>query len=375
MFTRMVVTGDLLRPRPSGRGGWDSATGQHISWLWSLIMGPAKLAGCDASMLAWDAGIDSRHGVFFDTPRLYKAAGEELGVDGWARLIGSETFPDSPASEMILDHVADALVVGYEMPDAQIATLARAQVPFIDVILHPVRFLDDLVFALRTNVPAIHEVLRQTALSPSRIHQQVALIRAKSTWLGRPEPSLPPGTALIVGQVGTDRALAKKEGGFHDLGEHLARLHQLCADHPKVLFKPHPYVPGDNTTCRQAIKKLPTIQSTTINFYHLMCQSEVEHVVALNSSCLVEAPYFGKTSEALVPFLYDFDNDAPQGDGLPGAAVPQMGSWIEPAFWHRVLTGEATTDSVSPMMPIPANRLRRSMNADWGYSFIEKVVA
>lgn len=374
MFTRMVVTGDLLRPRQNGRDGWDSGTSQHIAWLWSLIAQPAKLAGCDASMLSWNPGLDSRHGVFFDTPRLYQAAGEELGYEGWTRLISSEAFPGSPASEMILDHVADALVVGYEMPDAQIAALARAQVPFIDVVLHPVRFFDDLIFALRSNVPAIHEALVQTALSPSQIQQQAALIRAKSAWLPRPEPALPPGTALIVGQMEKDRSLARKGGGFHDLSDHLARLHELCADHPKVLFKPHPYMKGENTVCRQAVRKLPTVQHTTINFYLLMCQTEVEHVVALNSSCLIEAPYFGKSSEALIPFLYDFDNAAPRGDGNPGAPVPQNGTWIEPGFWHRVLTGEKTAETASPVLA-PANRLRRSMNADWGYGFIEKVVA
>ena len=65
---------------------------------------------------------------------------------------------------------------------------------------------------------------------------------------------------------------------------------------------------------------------------------------------------------------------APQGDGNPGSPLPLNGTWIEPAFWHRVLTGETTAVPASPAL-IPANRLRRSMNADWGYGFIEKVVA
>lgn len=372
MYTRMVVTGDLWRPFLINRR-WESATYRNIRWLWSLISGPARLAGCDSSMLAWDPGMDPRQGIFFDTPRLYQALGEEISMPGWARLAGSSTLVDSPASEMLLEHVADALVVGYEMSDSQVDILAAAQVPFIDIILHPVRFLDDLVFAMRTNVPAIHEVLRQMAVSESEIRQKAALIRAKVAWMARPEPPLAPGTALVVGQVPADRALARKDGTFHELDEHLARLHQLCTDHPKVLYKAHPLATGDNTAGNQAMKKLPTVQHTTINFYHLMCQSEVEHVVALNSSCLIEAPYFDKSSEALIPFLYNFDEGVPRGDGRPGAAVPLNGNWIEPDFWRRVLTGESKTER--PMEAAPANRLRRTMNADWGYGFIEKVVA
>jgi hypothetical protein len=185
----------------------------------------------------------------------------------------------------------------------------------------------------------------------------------------------PPGTALILGQVETDRAVAKSDGSFHTLGDHLARLHELCCDHPKVLFKAHPYVQDRNKPpCRETIRKLPAIQMIDGNFYHLLCQPEIVRIVALNSSGLIEAPYFGKTAEALIPFLYDFGEAPPQGKGWPGAAMPQRGSWIEPWFWQSVLAGDAHAPEAATARG-PANRLRRTMNADWGYSYIERVIS
>jgi hypothetical protein len=368
MISRVLVTGDLLRPYPVADGTWESATWRNIRWLHALV-GPAiRATGREVAMVSWDETLGPSEGVFFDAPLAYHRAEGTVSFEGWARL-AAEPIRFESVKSMLCQPFENALAIGYEMSDAMIAALAEREIPFIDVSLHPIRFLEDLVFALRTNIRAFHDTLIDHKLSDVAAQNQAALIQAKAAWMKKPLP-LPPGSMLVLGQVDHDRALLQRNGGFHSLGDHLKRLHQLCCDHPKVLFKPHPYDKARSPS-QMAVKRLPAIQWTNANFYHLLSQPEIEGVVALNSSGLVEARYFGKASENLAPFLYAYSDTPPGRDFFPGGAVPQNGDWIETSFWRQLLDGTSRAATV----PAPPNRLRRTMNADWGYGFVDRVVA
>lgn len=363
MFNRVVVTGDLLRPFPASGERWESATWKNIRWLWSLIGPATAAAGLPARMLAWDPTLDPREGDVFETPSFYAKLGVGLSLNGWARLaVADAPIPPDLWSDL-LEQLNGALVVAYELPDSMVIALDRAGISYVNVILHPLRFLDDLVFALQTNVSSLQPLLVSRQLAPDAITRQVALIRAKSAWMAKPG-HMPPGSALVLGQVDSDRALLRPDGGSTHLGDHLGRLQQLCCEHPLVLFKSHPYAQPTGPSQR-AMAQLPAVRRTNANLYHLLCHPEIERVVALNSSGLTEAEHFGKAVEWLIPPLYTFGTEI-------GQPVPQDGQWIEPWFWRSALTGEPQPAT----FPAPApNRLRRTMNADWGYSVIEKVVA
>lgn len=371
-FSNIVVTGDLLRPFKVG-SDWESATWKNTRWL-RAILGPSLQAtGRPVSTLAWDEqGLPSA-GAFFDTPALYHRLGHALSVAGWAQLANRPVAP-AELVEALSGPLKDALVIGYEMPDVMVDALQQLGRPFIDVILHPLRFLPDLVFALRTNVPRFHEVFQAWRLPDAVAAQQAGLIQAKAAWMDKPV-RVPPGTVLLLGQVANDRAMVQPDGGFASLEDHLARLHDLCSEHPCVLFKPHPYDAAGSGAGR-AVARLPVIVHTDANFYHLLAQPEIEGVVALNSSGLIEAKAFGRWGENLAPFLYDFHSERPPEAGMVGTPVAQTPAWIEPGFWRTLLSPDSTEllnrESVAPVWT--PNRLRRSMNADWGYGFIEKVI-
>lgn len=363
MFNRVVVTGDLLRLFPVSGGRWESASWKNIRWLWSLVAPAVAAAGLPARMLAWDPAMDPREGDVFETPAFYSKLRTDLSLSGWARLVRADALIPEGAWSDLLEHLRDALVIVWELPDSMRIALDRAGVRYVNVVVSPLRFLDDLVFALQTNVPSLHSLLLSRRFNSDEISRQVALIRAKAAWMDKPEP-MPPGSALVLGQLDFDRALLSANGDSTHLGDHLGRLHRLCCEHPLVLYKPHPYAQGTSLSHR-AMAQLPTVRWTKANLYHLLCQPEIERVVALNSSGLAEAEHFGKTAEWLAAPLYTFGSE-------PGQLVPQDGQWIEPWFWRTALTGAARPETMPS--PVP-NRLRRSVNADWGYGFIEKVVA
>ena len=52
-FERIVITGDLMRPFPSGHG-WVSATSRNIRWLRQVLDPALRATKLPISMLAWD---------------------------------------------------------------------------------------------------------------------------------------------------------------------------------------------------------------------------------------------------------------------------------------------------------------------------------
>lgn len=370
--SRFVITADLLRPYPCA-DGWESATWKQVRWLRHVLSRPLRGSGLPVSTLAWDDRACPRGNAWGSPEELYERLGDPLSPQGWARLCTRSEAPRELV-EWLEPLVHDAFVIGYELPPVMIDALQRLGRPYVDVILHPLRFLPDLVFALRTNVPAYHAVFERFRLREEDVRQQADLICAKAAWMAPPLP-MPPGTALLLGQVAGDRALVRPDGSFASLADHLDSLHRLCCDHPLVLYKAHPYAgPDDPSTT--AVRRLPAVRETDANFYHLLAQPEIETVVALNSSGLHEARVFGREARPLIPFLYDFGSTEPPGAGLPGAPVPIDGAWTGLEFWECLLAGDGRRAGPPRSSATSwSNVLRRSMNADWGYGFIEEICA
>jgi hypothetical protein len=361
MFERIVVTADLLRPYSRGLE-WESATWKNVRWLREILKPALSKQGHDPVAIAWDPRIVGIKDRYFDTPALYDRLGLEISLENWAQLSWSTCAPTALV-EALEPSLSGSLVIGYELPPVMLDALRQLELPYIDIVLHPWRFLPDLVFALRSNVPEWEQFFSENRIPRSLGEQQAAFIHAKAAWMPVPI-EMPPGTALVLGQVATDRAAALSDGRFASLHDHLYRLHQLCVEHPLVLYKPHPYV-GDSDPSMKAIERLPSIRVINHNFYHLLTQPELTKVVALNSSGLSEALIFGRQAENLIPFLYQFDDDR------PGSLIGVDSRWTQPWFWQGLLRGKV--DPASIEAPFVGQSLRRSMNADWGYGFIERV--
>ena len=366
--SKLILTGDIFRPFPVNNR-WESATWKNVRWLNGIVGTAASLAGWQVSTVSWDPALTRGH-QDVDVRAIYDAMKLPLNIEGWCQLISQTALPAAVESHLLSLLDAD-LVVGYEMPDHLLRLLAEAGVPVIDVVLHPVRFMDDILFALRTNRSEIHARLLRHEIPRSEMVQQAGFIKAKAAWM-RPPLSLSPGTSLLLGQVDTDRAAVDTATGtLRNLADHAELLLDLIVRSSGTLFRPHPYQPAQSRSLA-FIKQLQSVRLTDANYYLLLAQNELDKVCALNSSGLVEAELFGKEAIWLAPPCYRFGADHPE-HGEYGAAVPQDGAWCSPAFWEAIrLDAGLSADCRVPLVP---NRLRRSLNADWGFSAIDRVVA
>ncbi|SCM74312.1 conserved hypothetical protein [uncultured Pleomorphomonas sp.] len=366
--SKLILTGDIFRPFLVNNR-WESATWKNVRWLNGIIGSAASLAGWEVSTVSWDPALTRDH-QDVDVREIYDAVKLPLNVEGWCGLISQPALPASIESRLLSLFGAD-LVVGYEMPEHLLRLLNRAGIAVIDVVLHPVRFLDDIIFALRTNRQDIHARLLRHEIQRNEMVRQAGFIKAKAAWM-KPPLSLSPGALLLLGQVDTDRAAVDTSTGrLRNLADHAEGLLELIVRSSTTLFRPHPYQPTDSKSFA-LVKRLQSVRLTNANYYHLLSQNEIETVCALNSSGLVEAELFGKEAVWLAPPCYRFGTDQPEETGY-GAAVAQDGAWYTPAFWEavRLKTGLSEEHPV----PLTPNRLRRSLNADWAFSTIDKVVA
>lgn len=365
---RLTLTADLFRPYLVGTV-WESATWKHVRWLDGIVGTAARLGGWQVGTASWDARLRGDH-HYVHTPDLYEQAHLPLTLAGWGKLLSLRSVPEEIA-QAVTEPFRGTIVVGYELPDLMCRLLDQAGIAVIDLILYPVRFLDDVVFAARTNRASIHRVLLHNMLDLRDAALRAGFIRGKASFMT--PLSFRPGTSLILGQVPDDRAaLDLNTGRFVQLGDCLPDLIELAANSAAVLFKPHPYDQPASATLR-AMKSLGAVSWTDLNLYRLLAQPEIETVCALNSSGLVEAQLFGKRTIALKPPLYRFGTNTPGATGGFGDAVPQNAGWYAPQTWRSLL--EEGHSLPAPSHGLEKDRLRRALNADWGFGAIDRIVA
>jgi hypothetical protein len=368
-FKNVVIMGDLIRPWKNGDQSVSGAF-RNIQWLSHLISHAIRSTGIPVLALDWNrhaANIDYKR---FDVASYYQQKGLEISVNNWSTLSNSDKYCPQLVTHLS-PHLDGALVIGYEMSKMQIATLEHMGVTYIDLVLHPVRFAHDILHAARTNDPEIHAVLAQCHFDAEVLHEAAGELMAKICRIPQTVKT-PMDTAVLLGQVWTDRAVSKPEGGFHKLDDFMDEISAIVNKHAAVIYKPHPYeaVSGDKSQIGQAFKSIAT---SDLNYYMLLCQPTVTSVYGLNSSGLYEAKFFGRTSQYLIAPQYQFNDDVPGASVALRDFLTLSEIWTQAKFWKKLLKSE-NLDLSADKNTMTKNKLRASMNTDWGYEKIDKLV-
>lgn len=365
---RVVFTGDFFRPSQDR----ETPT-QHfnIGWLADLVGQQIDIAAAlPMDRLFW--GIEGLSEGQLNTHAV-RAIYAGMGMGGislgnWARLQSAADLTE-PVRHYFDYLFRDALVVGFELPNIIKRYLSGAGIPFVDCLIHPIRFMDDVFLGFSSNHPAIGRALGSYGLSDEAIRVGAGLATAAA---GRHFNFQCRGrTALVIGQVASDRTQIR-DGGFVGFPHFADRLDALLADFDDVLVKPHPF-DVDNVGIR-------FIEGTNIkarrvheNVYSLMSLATVQDVITLSSSVGMEAPYFGCRTHFLLGEPVQLYCEQ---KGTPTAAeyVGIYDAFLTPDFWRSVLNPlqgvTVTPPSGFKVMPKP-NRLRISLQSFWGFDAID----
>lgn len=368
-FKNVFIMGDLLRPWKTGDQSRSGAF-RNVQWLYHLVSRSIESIGLPVTVIDWSRNSINIKYSLFDAAEYYQSMGMDISLENWS-ILANLTEPCDILINRLQGFFENSLVLGYEMSRMQMATLDKMGISYIDVVLHPVRFADDILHAARTNNLEIHKILQTCHFDQEIICAAASQLMAKVSRIPK-TINLPMDSSIILGQVWTDRAISKSSGGFYKIDDFHHEILSIINRHAAVVYKPHPYefISEQNSGITKVFK---SIVSSNLNFYILLCQPTVSSVYGLNSSGLYEAKYFGRDAKYFIPPQYLFNDDI-RGENIKiNDFITLSEIWIKSDFWSVILGVEDNDFSISKNI-ITKNKLRGSMNTDWGYDAIDKLV-
>lgn len=318
---RVFITGDAQRPYINQES--------NIRWLYRLVAAQIEALGIAPELLL--SGIRLTEAEWLDT---------HVVAEGPCWLSGLVCAP--------------CLVIGFEAPPRTLAFLRRAGIPYVDAVLSPVRFLNDLLFDVE--VSGVVADISPFSVLDAKVSAN--LIAAQAFYKGL--PGLPDNTAIIVGQSPMDRSLIVNGRLVEPHNDFNEEVRKVCAAHPYVLFKPHPN--AGMATCPEHLLRLGVAGLTNLNIYALLSHSNVSTFYGVSSSVLHECDYFGKKAVFWIE--------------KPKAARQTLyvRDFMSVEFWRDILFKLGAQVKPAPKLTLPfiESRIRRSCMSWWGYDSVEK---
>jgi hypothetical protein len=357
---RIIVTGDFLRQRKT-QAGVSSQDG-NINWLYHMIR-PSLGLLCDLPIvsLTYDGGRDGL------ASEIYATNGMKPCFESWVELYGKK--PSRKELALIYGKFAGSLVIAFELPEIIRTAFDILEIPYVDITIHPVRFMDDLLFGIRSNIATAIEAMSEFIVFDDEIRVSGGLAMATLVRLPRLEVCAGDNVALFAGQTTDDKVLIKN-GRLLDVDDFIPRLQELCANHEKVLVKPHPMAANNDFIL--ALTRL--FKNTFIvkdNFYHLLSHDQISTVYSLTSSTSIEAAHLYKRGFHLSEYPYFFCEHSCSG----GAFLSVRPEMYLPKFWSGILnllgieTGEVNSIGIGAV----PNRMRMSLRSYWGADIFSRI--
>lgn len=329
-----------------------------------LLTGPieavtSRRPGPSVRRKMWTKGlIDNRSPAAFDAARSTDQR--------WLQWY--ETLPES-IGKTVLDFVdRSAFHFAYEASPGLCRLLDGAGVRFVDFRISPLRFLPDLVIALRSNEPRINRLLADLALTYQDIRLEAGKLAASYRHLeAYLRPSHPPGSVYLIGQTPDDASIITN-GEFERIGNHLPALASFIAGRP-VYYQPHPKAAHAHQVYEltELHRIASHVEISNTNIYDLLSSGRELSVFGLSSGALQEAEFFDKPVlrllDPICPLEYP-DRRSPRSDGY--WQVP-FETFIDPHFIAALL-GARSNIAPTSFRGMRPNYLRELHNAWWGYA-------
>lgn len=242
-------------------------------------------------------------------------------------------------------------IVGFEIPDYYTEYFDQLGVTWVNLEIHPIRFLGDLCFSVRSSfshdlrtASVNSELIQIVATSLKRKYARVNNINNHNT-----------NTLLIIGQSPFDKSLWF-DSEFKSLAQYFKKIKTLCNGRSSVIYRPHPYA-NDSSVTQKILNEFNAELDSGRSIYDIYSSGDVGCVCAISSSAVAESVYFGLDGCYLEPRARQF-----------GPPINYPGLLEEHAFWFNGLLKEEKK-AINPLHfrnYIPDNFLRDTFGY-WGY--------
>lgn len=303
----------------------------------------------------------------FDTPHFYELLNCPLVNElSWFSIYEKENLPEK-ADAYLLRTFQNAFVVGFEIPPILRNFFSRNNIPYVNLIDYPIRFLDDTLVGFSTNNSDIFNTARTYEAEEEGFYIHAALAKIKL----QTHSIIENDSVVFFGQTPIDLSL-HKEGKCLQILDFENEIINIAKNHKKVYFKMHPH--GQTSEALTSFIKNHNIEITSYNAYEILSNDNVKTVVSISSSILEEAKYFRKNSICLhkMPHKYTSKKTLESFNCL--THIPLGHDILLPNFWYNIfqclhLTKENQFNNNLSFEP---NTLRCSTAAFWGYDKLYK---
>ncbi|NJK55798.1 MAG: hypothetical protein HC939_07280 [Pleurocapsa sp. SU_5_0] len=357
-YKQIKFTGDIFRVSYHQRPTQDG----NIKWLYHALKNPLQLA----TSLPVETELFSKQDISLVSSG-YRMIGEDISMEGWPKLFYHNDFSEEFLQQVWLNF-KNSIVIAFELPELLKSALDSLNIPFVDIIIHPVRFLDDLVFGIRSNNREISQLLQNYLIPEESILIQAGIVMASMNRLKRLD--ITGKAALFAGQTTDDKVLID-EGKFHKVSNFLDKFSEISNSYDTLIIKSHPYSadPFEAISISRLFNNCITV---TDNFYYLMSHENIEAVYSISSSTSIEARYLGKEGYHLAKYPFRFTEDFNEGEFQLGSFFTIDDAIFSADFWRTILAPLVITTPITDVkIPKKPNRIRTSLRSFWGFNFVD----
>lgn len=354
MVKRILICSDFLMTK-------EAEQAKNRDWLFGLLRRPLRRAtGLEA--VSFSSGGDG-----FSRDKFFALSG--IPFDPAATQFWFDAASIKPESAAYLSEFvgADDFLIGYELSDQTRGLLDRAGAAWIDIWMHPIRFLDDLLFGFASSSEAVYEAMKDFHVKDDVFGLYADRLRIQyGKGFLRRQKSIRPGAALFIGQTLEDKAICDK-GRMLSLLDYKEAFEKAGRDCGHVYYSRHPYQREGDEAVLDYVKTRSFAEITDCPAYDLLSSGLIKKVLAISSSILDEARYFGLETETL------FKPNLLYGTTFGKEYLSIYQSFVSPHFWARALAPLVRTKACEPVMFLSGkDKLRDMLGYYWSYHHIDK---
>ena len=246
-------------------------------------------------------------------------------------------------------------IVGFELSDADRSYLNDRGIPWVNLRIHPIRFLDDLCW----DISCSFEYDFSNIICGESYVSLCADMIMNRHGVSNGAPLGKPKALLIIGQTPFDRSVYY-DGSFNSLGDYIDQLDALTAEHECVYYRPHPHQ-SDPKVDALIHDRFRAIIDHSHDFYGFLVTNGLVTGCTISSSALFEMPYFGIKAVGLLP------------------RPPQFGSPIrhrtlidDQHFWARGFLGRGQVTGLEALSSATPRGHLRDVFSAWGFMTRER---
>lgn len=359
-INKIIFTGQMLRKEV-----------KSSEWIYNLFAWSIKnLTGLDTYLTTIsDAEWMNRDfHIPIDIGKIYNCFGKKY-VYGCSRnkAYGEQwasIFYNTEYNKEFYDYVysifKDSLVISYELEDCMLAALDYFKIPYIEINLDPIRFLEDAMLCFRSSDKNVYKKILKYRIDEEFLYLSANYLSTVYKLAQKKHEDSK--NVLFLGQTTCDKTIVDKEKNeMYSILNHKEEFLESIKGFDKVFYKRHPLVKDDEDVI-DFIKSQSEIEIIEDNFYELLSRDDIKKVVSISSGTCSEAKYFGKETQCLLK------------EGVPRQIEDKIEldkyisvyqSFFSLNFWAEILSPLLKTRKLSKKHSIEGtrNKLRNSRKA------------